>query len=323
MSTAVAPTVDDTEADKLRWRENVPFWAVHGVAVWLAWRAGWSTTAFWWLFGGYLLRIFVITGGYHRYFSHRTFKTSRAFQFILAALTPLTVQKGPLWWAAHHRNHHKYSDLPGDIHSPKLKGFWWSHMMWILAKRYRETDYGKIKDFAKYPELVFINKYELALVVAWAGVTYLVGGLTGLAWGFFVSVVMCWHFTFFINSLAHVWGNRRYETTDTSRNNFILGLLLFGEGWHNNHHHYQRAARQGFFWWEVDFTYYILKGLEAVHIVWDVQGVPDHIRDNVTAPKRARVQHLEDAVAAPSVVAAPLVLPPPTTRPTASSAAAS
>jgi stearoyl-CoA desaturase (delta-9 desaturase) len=292
MAVAVPPVlvVDEKEADKLRWRENLPFWAVHAVAAYLAWRTGWSMAAFWWLLGGYLVRIFVITGGYHRYFSHRTFKTSRAFQFILAALTPMTVQKGPLWWAAHHRNHHKYSDLPGDIHSPKLKGFWWSHMMWILAKRYRETDYAKIPDLAKYPELVWINKYEMVLVVAYGAAFALLGGMTGLTWGFFVSIVMCWHFTFFINSLAHVWGNRRYPTTDTSRNNFLLGLLLFGEGWHNNHHYYQRAARQGFFWWEVDFTYYILKGLEVFHIVWDVQGVPDHVRDQTLSTSRKRLK---------------------------------
>jgi stearoyl-CoA desaturase (delta-9 desaturase) len=276
-------------ADRPRWRENVPFWSVHAVAVIMAIAVGWSSAAFWWLVGGYSIRMFVITAGYHRYFSHRTFKTSRWFQFLLALFAMSTAQQGPLWWAAHHRRHHKYSDEPEDIHSPRQRGFWWSHAGWILASRHKATDFDRIKDFAKYPELRFLNKHDLAFAIGWGFVTYAIGGSVALAWGFFVPVVLAWHITFCINSLAHVWGRRRYPTSDDSKNNLALALLTFGEGWHNNHHHYQRTARQGFYWWEIDVSWYGLKVLEALRIVWDVEGVPRHIRDNDVAPERERV----------------------------------
>jgi stearoyl-CoA desaturase (delta-9 desaturase) len=162
-------------------------------------------------------------------------------------------------------------------------------MQWILASRHKATDYDRIKDFAKYPELVFMNKHDLAFVIGTAVVTFLIGGTTALVWGFFVSVVAAWHITFCINSVAHVLGKRRYETDDDSRNNPVLAMLAFGEGWHNNHHHYQRSARQGFYWWEIDISWYGLKLLEAMRLVWDVEGVPKHVRDQTEAPERERV----------------------------------
>lgn len=275
--------------DRPRWFQNIPFWGVHVAALAGAIGVGWSWSAFWWLFGGYTIRMFAITAGYHRYFSHRTYKTSRWFQFVLAFLGMTTGQQGPLWWAAHHRNHHKYSDLPEDIHSPRQRGFVWSHMQWFLSSRHKKTDYDKIKDFAKYPELRAMNNHDLLFVVALGFVMQLAFGSVALFWGFFVPIVLAWHITFCINSLAHVWGRRRYATDDDSRNNVTLAILAFGEGWHNNHHHYQRSARQGFFWWEIDISYYALKALEAMHIVWDVEGVPRHVRDQTTAPERERV----------------------------------
>ncbi|NVB80732.1 MAG: acyl-CoA desaturase [Kofleriaceae bacterium] len=286
------------QADRPRWVENIPFWGVHVAAVVGAILAGWSWAALAWLVGSYAVRMFAITAGYHRYFSHRTFKTSRAFQFVLAVLGITALQQGPLWWAAHHRRHHKYSDMPQDIHSPRQRGFVWSHMQWILAKRHQATDYDRIKDFAKYPELRFLNNHDLGLAVASAVLLFLIGGSTALVWGFFVPVVVAWHITFCINSLAHVWGSRRYKTTDDSRNNALLALLTFGEGWHNNHHHYQRSARQGFYWWEIDVSWYALKLLEKLRIVWDVEGVPRHVRDQVEAPERTRVREVEVKAAA-------------------------
>jgi stearoyl-CoA desaturase (Delta-9 desaturase) len=187
-------------ADRPRWRENLPFWGVHVAALVGAIYAGWSWTAFWWLTGTYAVRMFAITAGYHRYFSHRTYKTSRAFQLLLALLGMTTAQQGPLWWAAHHRRHHKYSDMPEDIHSPIQRGFIWSHMQWILSSRHKATDYDRIKDFAKYPELRFLNRHDLVCVVGTAVVTFLIGGSVALFWGFFVSVVLAWHITFCINS---------------------------------------------------------------------------------------------------------------------------
>ena len=252
------------------------FWLAH-LACLAAFFTGvtWSAVAvclalFW-------LRMFSVTAGYHRYFSHRSYKTSRAFQFILALAGTLAVQKGVLWWAANHRNHHKYSDQPEDLHSPRQRGFWWAHVGWILAPDYEGTDLTRIPDMAKYPELRWLNDNYLVPPVALAVLLYLVGGATWLVWGFFISTTMLWHATFTINSLAHVWGSRRYETTDTSRNNPWLALLTMGEGWHNTHHRYMNSARQGFFWWEIDLSYYVLVALSWCGIVWDLQQPPKRL----------------------------------------------
>jgi stearoyl-CoA desaturase (delta-9 desaturase) len=286
----MAQAVADVHIDRPRWKENYPFWAVHVLAAVGAFVVGWSWAALAWLVGSYAVRMFAITAGYHRYFAHRTFKTSRVCQFILALLAMSSAQQGVLWWAAHHRNHHKFSDEPNDVHSPVQRGFYWSHIGWILSSRHKATDYDRIKDFAKYPELRWLNRHDLFIAIAWGFVLFAIGGATALFWGHFVSLVIAWHVTFCINSLAHVWGRRRYNTTDDSRNNALLAVFAFGEGWHNNHHHYQRTARQGFYWWEIDVTYYVLKILEKLRIVSDVQGIPAHIRDERVAPARARVE---------------------------------
>ncbi|MEZ4366424.1 MAG: acyl-CoA desaturase [Kofleriaceae bacterium] len=265
------------------------FVAIHGVALALAIVVGWSAGAAAWLVGGYLVRMFAVTAGYHRYFSHRSYKTSRAFQFVLAIVGLAAAQQGPLWWAAHHRHHHRRSDQPDDIHSPRQRGFWWSHVGWLFSPAHRSTDLTRIADFARYPELRWLDRHDTLVTVAWAVALFLVGGVTALTWGFFVPVVVCWHVTFTINSLAHVWGSRRYPTGDDSRNNPVLAVLTLGEGWHNNHHHYQRSARQGFFAWELDLSFYALWLLARVGLVWDLGGVPRHLRDATAAPQRARL----------------------------------
>ncbi|MBI2706435.1 MAG: acyl-CoA desaturase [Actinobacteria bacterium] len=223
-------------------------------------------------------RMFFITAGYHRYFSHRTYRLARVPQFLMAFGGTTAAQKGPLWWASHHRNHHRFSDTDQDVHSPQ-KGFWWSHVLWIVCEKYAATRHDRIKDFAKYPELRFLDKYD------WIGpwmlgmASYLIDGWRGLVVGFFTSTVLLWHSTFFINSLAHVFGRRRYATEDTSRNSFLLALLTMGEGWHNNHHYQPSACRNGFYWWEWDPTFYLLKALSLVGIVKDMKRVPRWARD--------------------------------------------
>ena len=265
-------------SDRISWVKSIPFFAVHAVAI-----ATPFVAPFAWKWVGlavalYYLRMFGITAGYHRYFSHRAFKTGRVFQFVLALLGTLSVQKGVLWWAAHHRDHHKYSDRPEDIHSPVQRGFFWSHVGWILSSRYDETKVDRIRDMAKYPELVWLNEWHLVPPLALAGVLYVAGGVPALLWGFFVSTVALWHGTFFINSLAHVFGRRRYATTDDSRNSFSLALLTMGEGWHNNHHFYASTANQGWFWWELDVTYLVLRGLAAVGIVRELRTPPANVK---------------------------------------------
>ena len=261
------------------WREHLPFWIVHVAAVVGAIWVGWSWQAFAWLAATYMVRMLGITIGYHRYFAHRTFKTSRAFQLVLAAIALGAAQQGPLWWASHHRGHHKYSDRPGDVHSPRQRGFWWAHVGWTHRRDGIPIDHARIRDLERFPELRFIDKHHLWFALGYGIVLLLVGGWTALIWGHLVSVVASWHATFCINSVAHLWGRRRYATDDDSRNNALLALLTLGEGWHNNHHYYQRSARQGFYWWELDISYYVLKLLELVKLVRDVEGVPHHVRE--------------------------------------------
>jgi stearoyl-CoA desaturase (Delta-9 desaturase) len=256
-----------------------PFFLAHLVAFSGVFWLGWSWTGLLLALGLYAVRMFGVTGAYHRYFSHRTYKTSRPFQLVLALLAMTSVQKGVLWWAAHHRHHHRMSDQPGDTHSVLQDGFWWSHVGWILAPQNHDTDFDAVKDLARFPELRFLNRFYYLPGVALAVVLFLTGGVWALYWGFFVSTTLLWHGTFTINSLTHVFGSKRYVTTDNSRNNLWLALITLGEGWHNNHHYYQRATNQGFFWWEIDVTFYVLKALSWARLVWELHTPPAHVRD--------------------------------------------
>ena len=209
----------------------------------------------------YYIRMFFISAGYHRYFSHRSYKLGRIMQFLMAFGGSMAAQKGVLWWAANHRHHHKHSDQPEDIHSPK-DGLFWSHVGWILSERYEKTQYDLIPDFAKYPELRWLNKYHLVPPTLLAVAVFFIFGPSALFIGFFLSTVILYHGTFTINSLMHLIGKRRFATTDTSRNSMILALITCGEGWHNNHHHYQGSTSQGYYWWEIDLSFYALKILQ-------------------------------------------------------------
>lgn len=250
--------------------KSIPFFLVHLLPLGAIW------TDIHWVrdlticFVLYFTRMFFITGVYHRYFAHRSYKMGRVMQFLMAFGGGTSAQKGALWWAAHHRHHHKYSDTPEDLHSPK-DGFWWSHMGWILSKDTEDTQFDLIPDFAKYPELRFLNTYHLLPPIILGTAVYCLFGPSALFIGFFLSTVLLYHGTFFINSLAHVFGKRRYVTTDTSRNSFLLALITCGEGWHNNHHHYQSSTNQGFFWWEIDVSYYVLRLLSQFGLVSDLR----------------------------------------------------
>jgi stearoyl-CoA desaturase (delta-9 desaturase) len=224
--------------------------------------------------GCYLLQMFGITAGYHRYFAHRSYKTSRVFQFVLACLGCSAFQKGPLWWVAHHRHHHRYSDTPEDPHSPLSHSIWWSHVGWILAPDYTETDWQQVRDLSRYPELRWLNSHHWVPPFVLAGLCFLIGGWSGLVWGYFISTLLSHHATFLVNSLCHLVGRRRYATPDASRNNLFVAVLTLGEGWHNNHHHYQSSAKQGFFWWEIDVSYYAIRLLAYAGLVWDVRTPP-------------------------------------------------
>jgi stearoyl-CoA desaturase (Delta-9 desaturase) len=227
----------------------------------------------------YFVRMFGITAGYHRYYAHRSYKTSRVMQFLIACLGCSALQKGPLWWASHHRQHHRFSDTPDDPHSPHATSFWWAHLGWILSEDHTGTPWDAIRDWARYPELRLLDRLHWLPGLMLAGLSWLIGfasgGLDG-AWsalvvGFVISTVLLYHGTFSINSLSHLLGKRRYATDDDSRNNFFLALITLGEGWHNNHHHYQSSANQGFFWWEIDISYYLIRMMSWCGLVWDIR----------------------------------------------------
>jgi stearoyl-CoA desaturase (delta-9 desaturase) len=261
---------------RIDWLGAWPFLTLHVAALagaFLFPPSGWDLAL---CAAAFYLRILGISMGYHRYFAHRTFRTSRPFQLVLAFWAQTSVQKGVLWWAGHHRNHHRYADTPEDIHSPTRRGFLWSHMGWILTPRYSETPVDVIRDMAACPELLWLNRHKHVPSVVFAIAMFAIGGLSGFVWGFLVSTVLLWHSTFCINSLAHVYGTRRFATTDTSRNNLWLAFLTAGEGWHNNHHFFCSSARLGFRWWEFDPTYTLLRLLEKLRLVWAVRQPPQH-----------------------------------------------
>ncbi len=262
---------------KINLAKSIPFFAFHATALVSLFFIDYSLPLIALCLGMYFLRMFGITAGYHRYFSHRSYKTNRVFQFVIAWIGSMSLQKGVLWWAANHRHHHKFSDMPQDIHSPVQSGFWWSHVGWILSTDYDETKWDQIGDLTKYPELVWINKYHLVPPILLGVGLFLIGGWNTFAWGFLISTVLLWHGTFTINSLSHVFGSRRFQTTDTSKNNFVLALITMGEGWHNNHHCYMSSVKQGFYWWEIDMSYYVLKTLSWFKVTSDLRGPPLHL----------------------------------------------
>ena len=276
----------DHRADRIDWLRTLPFIALHLACFAVFW-VGVSWFAVTVAVVLYAVRMFALTGFYHRYFSHKAFRTSRPVQFFFAAIGATCVQRGPLWWAAHHRHHHRHTDTPADPHSPRQHGFWWSHMGWFLTPRGFRTNWDAIPDLRKFPELRLLDRYDILMPVLLAVGLYYFGewlqqaypgletnGPQLLVWGFFVSTIVLFHATVTINSLAHVFGSRRFDTRDDSRNNWFLALITFGEGWHNNHHHFPGSARQGFRWWEYDFTWYGLKLMSWVGLVSDLKPVP-------------------------------------------------
>ena len=282
----------DNNPEKIEFLRILPFILLH-LACFTVFFVGFSATALIIAVMLYALRMFAITGFYHRYFAHKAFKTSRFVQFIFAFLAASSAQRGPLWWASHHRHHHANSDKPEDSHSPVQRGFFWSHISWFLTNKNFNSKNERVKDLLVYPELKFLDRFDVIAPLFLATSLYALGaaleiyaphlqtsGLQLLVWGFAISTVVLYHMTFTVNSLAHVWGKRRFNTSDQSRNNSLIALLTLGEGWHNNHHHFPSAARQGFYWWEIDLTYYGLKILSALGLIWDLRKVPAEVLSN-------------------------------------------
>ncbi|WP_313914979.1 acyl-CoA desaturase [Tahibacter sp.] len=276
----------DGDRDHIDWLRALPFVLLHLACFAVIW-VGVSPLAVSVAIALYVVRMFALTAFYHRYFSHKTFRTSRPVQFAFALIGASCAQRGPLWWAAHHRDHHRHADTPDDLHSPAQHGFFWSHAGWFLTPRAFRTDLARVPDLARFPELRWLDRYDTIVPLLLAALLYAAGsvlqhvaphlqtsGAQLLVWGFVVSTVVLFHATVTINSLAHRFGSRRFDTPDDSRNNVWLALLTFGEGWHNNHHFFPGSARQGFRWWEVDLSWYGLRLLAALGLVHGLKPVP-------------------------------------------------
>jgi stearoyl-CoA desaturase (delta-9 desaturase) len=288
-TSAADESLDPARADRIDWLRAAPFVALHLGCLGVLW-TGASPVVIAVAAALYVVRMFALTAFYHRCFSHRTFKASRTVQFVFALLGASCVQRGPLWWAAHHRNHHRQADTALDPHSPRIQGFLWSHMGWFLTPRAFRTDIARVPDLARFPELRWLDRYDIAVPVLLAMAMYALGVLLRYAapglrtdgaqmfvWGFVISTVVLFHATVTINSLAHRWGTRRFRTRDDSRNNLWLALLTFGEGWHNNHHRFPGTARQGFLWWEIDITWYGLRLMAALGLVSQLKPLPARV----------------------------------------------
>ena len=263
----------------IRYVHMIPLAILYLMSFGVIW-TGISSTAIILMISLCLFRSFIVTAAHHRYFSHKTFKTSRIFQFILAFLAQTAMQKGVVWWANHHRLHHKYSDTEYDAHSPRVYGFWYAHFSWIYTDRFLDTNYHMVNDLKRYPDLMFLDRYHWIPGLTLAAIIFLFFGWQGVIVGFVFSTIISHHITYCINSICHLSGKQRYLTGDDSRNNWLFALLAFGEGWHNNHHFYPNSARQGFFWWEIDISYYILKLLSWVGLIWDLRLPPKHVINN-------------------------------------------
>lgn len=283
---AIASELPHEKVDMLR---CIPFIILHLACFCVIW-VGWSPVAVGVCIAFYLFRVFAVTAFYHRYFSHRSFRTSRPFQFLMGVAGSTAVQRGPLWWSAHHRHHHLHSDENPDHHSPGLRGFWMSHMGWFMTDSAFPIKSRMVRDWGRYPELLWLDRFDWVVPAVTAVSMFGLGvllesfwpasGTTGwqmFIWGFVISTIALYHVTYTINSLAHKFGSQRFETGDDSRNNFLLALLTFGEGWHNNHHHYPSAARQGFYWWELDITYLVLRALSFTGLIWNLRPVPTRV----------------------------------------------
>jgi len=284
-----ASDVSGPESRKVNWGRLGPFWVIHLMCLGIFW-VGWSWTALGVAVALYGIRMFAITGWFHRYFAHRTFKTGRAVQFLFALIGNSSAQRGALHWAAHHRHHHRFSDLPEDAHSPRQHGFWISHMLWFSKGENSACRSRRLKDFSAFPELLFLDRFDFAapmllgslLIALGMTLNWLLPGLHTngpqmVIWGFFVSTVALYHGTFSINSLGHILGRKRFETGDDSKNSALLALITLGEGWHNNHHHFPNSVRQGFRWWEFDISYYLLWGMSKLGLIWDLKAVPKRL----------------------------------------------
>jgi fatty-acid desaturase len=250
---------------------------LHAPALALPWLA--TTPAHWIAFAvAYVVILFALGGGLHRYFAHRAFRTSRAFQLVLALLAA-SCFGDPIGFAGRHRLHHRWSDTERDFHGPR-RGLWFSWLGHLLEDGYSERALlAATRDLARYPELRWLHRWFFVPGLAAGGLIWLGGGFAMFAAAYCLPwCLLAVHGASAVNYVCHTRGRRRYATGDRSTNHPVLAVVLLGEGWHNNHHHYPGAARAGFFSGEVDGLYWMLRGLAHLGLVWNLREVPEHVR---------------------------------------------
>jgi stearoyl-CoA desaturase (Delta-9 desaturase) len=261
------------DREKLNWSTSLVLALLHMGAVAALFRFNWRA------FGVAAFLLWMATGvgislGYHRLHTHRSYKVPLFLEYFFAICGALTLEGGPIFWVAMHRLHHQKSDKSGDPHSPR-EGAWWSHMGWILhgATKHNNTRLlaKYAPDLAKHRFYIWLNNYHWMPMLVLSGVLYLWGGLPMLLWGGCLRVVVGLHATWLVNSATHMWGSRRFATSDDSRNNWWIALITFGEGWHNNHHAHPTSARHGLAWYEFDISWIEIKLLKLLGIARSVQ----------------------------------------------------
>ena len=222
----------------------------------------------------YATRCFGVAAGFHRYFSHRSFRAGRGMQLVLALLGTLALQKGVLWWASTHRRHHAVADTPNDVHSPHHRNFLYSHCGWFIDPANQAVDERRVRDLMQFPELVWLDRWRIVPITGFAAGMWMLGP-TVFVWAFCVSTVALWHATLSTGSFSHrVGGYRNFDTPDDSRNNRLIAAILLGEGWHNNHHHRPRAASHSTRRTEPDPIHAGLRVLERLGLVTDLHPAP-------------------------------------------------
>lgn len=266
-------TAKERQTGKINWVTAVPILIFHVLAVAALFYFSWTNLAvglvMWWVIGSLGIGL-----SFHRQLTHRGFQSPEWLKHLLAVFGSMALQGSPVDWITTHRLHHQFTETEKDPHSPRF-GFFFSHIGWVLRGTSQmngdEVEKRYIPDLLKDKFLVRLSKYWYLPTVITGILLGLIGGWSMILWGVFLPITLNWHFTWFVNSVTHIWGSRRFEVADDSTNNWWVALLSWGEGWHNNHHAHPTSARHGLVWYEIDFNWMQIKVLEKLGLVWGVK----------------------------------------------------
>jgi len=266
--------INQSESEKIQWVTLTTVTLFHVMALVALFYFSWSNLlaalVTWWIAGSWGIGM-----GYHRLLTHRGFKAPKWLEYFLSFCGTLGLQSGAINWVTTHRLHHAFTETDEDPHSPR-NGTYWAHMGWIFRGKAQNQDEATqlryAPDLMKDKVHVWMSNYYWVTPIVAAVILYAIGGFSMVLWGVFLRQVIGWHSTWLVNSATHLWGSRRFETRDDSRNNGLIAALTFGEGWHNNHHAHPRSAKHGLTWYEFDVNWLQIKFLEKIGLVSDVYG---------------------------------------------------